>query len=204
MHKHKSKLPFVLAETFFSMGLLLSTLHQALMKFTGYEARILLLGLDAAGKTTILYKLKLNETVTTIPTVGFNVETVEPIRNVKFTVWDVGGQDKIRSLWKYYYQNTDGLIFVVDSADPERFEEARAELIAILETDEMRGVPFVVLANKQDLLRAKPPGEVSEELGLRKIRGHQWHVQGCCATTGDGLVEGLEILTDLVKQFKKK
>ncbi|XP_073428731.1 LOW QUALITY PROTEIN: uncharacterized protein [Dendrobates tinctorius] len=201
---HKSKLLFVLAETFFSMGLLLSTLHQALMKFTGYEARILLLGLDAAGKTTILYKLKLNETVTTIPTVGFNVETVEPIRNVKFTVWDVGGQDKIRTLWKYYYQNTDGLIFVVDSADPERFEEARAELIAILETDEMRGVPFVVMANKQDLPRAKQPGEMCEELGLRKIRGHHWHVQGCCATTGDGLVEGLEILTDLVKQFKKK
>ncbi|CAJ0935968.1 unnamed protein product [Ranitomeya imitator] len=186
------------------MGLLLSTLHQALMKFSGYEARILMLGLDAAGKTTILYKLKLNETVCTIPTVGFNVETVEPIRNVKFTVWDVGGQDKIRALWKYYYQNTEGLIFVVDSADPERFEEARAELFAILETDEMRGVPFVVFANKQDLPRAKQPGEVCEELGLRKIGGHQWHVQGCCATTGAGIVEGLEILTDLVKQFKKK
>ncbi|XP_071967528.1 uncharacterized protein [Engystomops pustulosus] len=185
------------------MGLLLSTLHQTLMKFTGYEARILMLGLDAAGKTTILYKLKLNETVTTIPTIGFNVETVEPMRNVTFTVWDVGGQDKIRVLWKHYFMNTDGLVFVVDSADPERFEEARAELIAILENDEMRGVPFVVMANKQDLPGARKPGELSELLRLRKMKGHQWHVQGCCATTGDGLVEGLERLTDLVKEFKK-
>ncbi|XP_056404799.1 uncharacterized protein LOC130296825 [Hyla sarda] len=185
------------------MGLLLSTLQQTLMKFTGYEARILMLGLDAAGKTTILYKLKLRETVTTIPTIGFNVETVEPMRNVTFTVWDVGGQDKIRALWNHYYKNTDGLIFVVDSADPTRFLEATSELSAILESDEMRGVPFVVMANKQDLPGARRPGELAEELGLRKMKGHQWHVQGCCATTGDGLIEGLEILSDLVKQFKK-
>ncbi|XP_044153931.1 ADP-ribosylation factor 1-like [Bufo gargarizans] len=186
------------------MGLLLSSLHQALKKFTGYEARILMLGLDAAGKTTILYKLKLHETVTTIPTIGFNVETLEPMRNVTFIVWDVGSQNKIRALWKHYFQNTDGLIFVVDSADPERFLEANSELTAILESDEMRGVPFVVMANKQDLPGAKRPGELSEELGLKKIKGHQWHVQGCCATTGDGLIEGLEVLTDLVKQVKNK
>ncbi|XP_053550062.1 uncharacterized protein LOC128641448 [Bombina bombina] len=186
-----------------TMGILLSTLHQALMNFSGTKARILLLGLDAAGKTTILYKLKLNETVCTLPTIGFNVETVEPIRNVTFTVWDVGGQEKIRALWKHYYVNTDGLVFVVDSADWERFPEARKELEAILESDEMRGVPFLVIANKQDLPGARRPMELAEELGLRKIQGHQWHVQGCCATNGDGLVEGLEVLTNLVKQFQK-
>ncbi|XP_069810009.1 uncharacterized protein [Dendropsophus ebraccatus] len=185
------------------MGLLLSRLQQTLMKFTGYEARIVMLGLDAAGKTTILYKLKLHETVTTIPTIGFNVEIVEPIRNVTFTVWDVGGQDRIRALWKHYYKNTDGLIFVLDSADPERFREANSELNAILEDDEMRGVPFVVMANKQDLPGARRPGELAEELMLRKMKGQQWHVQGCCATTGVGILEGLEILTDLVKQFKQ-
>ncbi len=64
--------------------------------------RLLMLGLDAAGKTTILYKLKLNQDVTTIPTVGFNVETVT-YKNVKFNVWDVGGQDKIRPLWRHYF-----------------------------------------------------------------------------------------------------
>ncbi|XP_075702465.1 uncharacterized protein LOC142666346 [Rhinoderma darwinii] len=185
------------------MGLLLSALHQTLMNFTGYQARILMSGLDAAGKTTILFKLKLNETITTNPTIGFNLETLEPFRNVTFTVWDVGCQGKLRDLWKHYYKNPDGLIFVVDSSDPERFLEARSELSTILESDEMRHVPFVVLANKQDLQGAKRPGELSEELGLRKMKGHKWHVQGCCATNGDGLVEGMEILTDLVKQFKK-
>uniref|UniRef100_A0A8C5Q8U9 ADP-ribosylation factor-like protein 14 n=1 Tax=Leptobrachium leishanense TaxID=445787 RepID=A0A8C5Q8U9_9ANUR len=185
------------------MGILLSRLQQALMNFTGTNARILMLGLDAAGKTTVLYKLKLNETVTTIPTIGFNVETVEPIRNVSFTVWDVGGQEKIRALWRHYFNNTDGLVFVVDSADWERFPDAKSELDAIFETDEMKGVPFVVLANKQDLPGARKSMDVAEALGLTKIKGRQWHVQGCCAATGDGLLEGLEVLTTMVKQFQK-
>ena len=95
------------------------------------EQRILMVGLDAAGKTTILYKLKLGEVVTTIPTIGFNVETVE-YKNISFTVWDVGGQDKIRPLWRHYYNNTNGLIFVVDSNDRERVEDAKDELFRML------------------------------------------------------------------------
>lgn len=107
------------------MGL---TLSSALTRLFGKkQMRILMVGLDAAGKTTILYKLKLGEIVTTIPTIGFNVETVE-YKNICFTVWDVGGQDKIRPLWRHYFQNTDGLIFVVDSNDRERIEEASKEL----------------------------------------------------------------------------
>nr|DBA22323.1 TPA: hypothetical protein GDO54_013361 [Pyxicephalus adspersus] len=160
------------------MGSFLSSLYETFINLSGTKARILMLGLDAAGKTTVLYKLKLNETVCTIPTLGFNVETVEPIRNVTFTVWDVGGQDKIRALWKHYYVNTDGLVFVVDSADPERFLEARTELNAILENDEMRGVPFLVMANKQDLPGARKPMELAEELALTKIKGHRWHSRG--------------------------
>merc|ERR1739843_60030 len=101
-----------------------------------HEMRILMVGLDAAGKTTILYKLKLGEVVTTIPTIGFNVETVE-YKNINFTVWDIGGQDKIRKLWRYYYQNTQGLIFVIDSNDRDRIEDAREELGKILNEDEM-------------------------------------------------------------------
>ncbi|NP_001090333.1 ADP-ribosylation factor-like 11 like gene1 S homeolog [Xenopus laevis] len=185
------------------MGVLLSSLYKTLMGFSGTKAKIIMLGLDAAGKTTVLYKLKLNETVCTIPTIGFNVETVEPLRNVSFTVWDVGGQEKIRALWKHYFINTDGLVFVVDSADWQRFKEASLELETILDNDEMRGVPFLVMANKQDLPGARRPTEVAEALGLMKIQGHQWHVQGCCAATGDGLVEGLEVFTNLVKQFQK-
>merc|ERR1711965_1170471 len=98
------------------------------------EMRILMVGLDAAGKTTILYKLKLGEVVTTIPTIGFNVETVE-YKNISFTVWDVGGQDKIRPLWRHYYQNTQGLIFVVDSNDRDRVDAARDELHRMLSED---------------------------------------------------------------------
>ncbi|KAL5541449.1 hypothetical protein UlMin_009159 [Ulmus minor] len=94
------------------MGLSFAKLFNRL--FAKKDMRILMVGLDAAGKTTILYKLKLGEIVTTIPTIGFNVETVE-YKNISFTVWDVGGQDKIRPLWRHYFQNTQGLIFVVDS-----------------------------------------------------------------------------------------
>ena len=104
------------------MGLSFSKLFANL--FGNKEMRILMVGLDAAGKTTILYKLKLGEIVTTIPTIGFNVETVE-YKNISFTVWDVGGQDKIRPLWRYYFQNTQGIIFVVDSNDRDRIAEAR-------------------------------------------------------------------------------
>lgn len=86
-----------------NMGVTFSKVFAKL--FSKKEMRILMVGLDAAGKTTILYKLKLGEIVTTIPTIGFNVETVE-YKNISFTVWDVGGQDKIRPLWRHYFQNT--------------------------------------------------------------------------------------------------
>merc|ERR1719413_276086 len=114
------------------------------------EMRILMVGLDAAGKTTILYKFKLGEVVTTIPTIGFNVETVE-YKNLNFTVWDVGGQDRIRKLWRHYFQGTNGVIYVVDSNDRDRIEDAREELTKMLNEDEMRDAVLLVLANKQDL-----------------------------------------------------
>merc|ERR1740127_267223 len=132
------------------------------------EMRILMLGLDAAGKTTILYKLKLGEVVTTIPTIGFNVETVE-YKNINFSVWDVGGQDKIRKLWRHYYENTQGLIFVVDSNDRDRIEDAREELTKILNEDEMRDAVLLVFANKQDLPNAMTAAEVTEKLGLHNM-----------------------------------
>jgi len=106
-----------------------------------------MVGLDAAGKTTILYKLKLGEVVTTIPTIGFNVETVD-YKNISFTVWDVGGQDKIRLLWRHYYQNTQGLIFVVDSNDRDRIDDAREELHKMLSEEELKEAVLLVFANK--------------------------------------------------------
>uniref|UniRef100_A0A8D0C1Q8 ADP-ribosylation factor 6 n=1 Tax=Salvator merianae TaxID=96440 RepID=A0A8D0C1Q8_SALMN len=137
--------------------------------FGNKEMRILMLGLDAAGKTTILYKLKLGQPVTTIPTVGFNVETVT-YKNVKFNVWDVGGQDKIRPLWRHYYTGTQGLIFVVDCADRDRIDEGRQELHRIINDREMRDAIILVFANKQDLPDAMKPHEIQEKLGLTRIR----------------------------------
>ncbi|CAL5419887.1 unnamed protein product [Camellia sinensis] len=130
------------------MGLSFTKLFSRL--FAKKEMRILMVGLDAAGKTTILYKLKLGEIVATIPTIGFNVETVE-YKDISFTVWDVGGQDKIRPLWRHYFQNTQGLVFVVDSNDRDRVVEARDELHRMLNEDELRDAVLLVFANKQDL-----------------------------------------------------
>jgi len=159
------------------------------------EARILMVGLDAAGKTTILYKLKLGEVVTTIPTIGFNVETVE-YKKVSFTVWDVGGQDKIRPLWRHYFQNTQGLIFVVDSNDRERVSEASEELQKMLREEELRDAIVLVLANKQDLPNAMKVSEVTDKLGLHSLGSRKWYIQATCASTGDGLYEGLEWLSN--------
>jgi len=91
----------------------------------GTDMRILMVGLDAAGRTRILYELKFWEFGTTIPTIGFNVETAE-CRNICFAVWDVGGQDKIRPLRLYYSLGTHDLIYILDSSDRDRIEDARA------------------------------------------------------------------------------
>ena len=163
--------------------------------------RILMLGLDDAGKTTILYQLKMGETVKTIPTVGFNVETIDH-KNFKFTIWDVGGQDKIRTSWKNYYQNIDGLIFVVDSNNQERIKDAAKELKKLLEAEELNDCPVLVLANKQNLGGALPPDEVRDKLGMGDLKGRTWLVQGTSATTGQGLKEGLDWMNSVL--LKKK
>merc|ERR1712072_622702 len=131
-----------------AMGLLMSKVWERMVG--KQEMRILMVGLDAAGKTTILYKLKLGEVVSTIPTIGFNVETVE-YKNISFTVWDVGGQDKIRPLWRHYYENVQGVIFVVDSNDKDRMEEAESELSRLLVEPQLKDAHLLVFANKQDL-----------------------------------------------------
>ncbi|XP_067683386.1 ADP-ribosylation factor 1-like [Haliotis asinina] len=165
------------------------------------EMRILMVGLDAAGKTTILYKLKLGEIVTTIPTIGFNVETVE-YKNISFTVWDVGGQDKIRPLWRHYFQNTQGLIFVVDSNDRERIGEAKEELNRMVQEDELREAIILVFANKQDLPNAMTVSDIRDKLGLSSLKNREWYTQSACATSGDGLYEGLDWLSTKLKNRK--
>ena len=130
---------------------------------------MLMVGLDAAGKTTILYRLKLGEIKRTTPTIGFNVESVQ-YKNVKFNVWDVGGQSKIRPLWKHYYKGVGGVIFVVDSADKARLKEAKDELMHMLNDDLLKDVLVLVFLNKQDMDEAMKPTQIVEKIGLNKIK----------------------------------
>mmetsp|Transcript_4267 Transcript_4267/g.9227 ORF Transcript_4267/g.9227 Transcript_4267/m.9227 type:complete len:182 (+) Transcript_4267:76-621(+) len=174
------------------MGALFSSIQTRLRCLK--DAKVLMVGLDAAGKTTIAYRLKLGEVVTTIPTVGFNVEEVT-YKNFSLTLWDIGGQDKIRKLWRYYYQGVKGLIFVVDSSDRDRIDLAREELEKILREEEMRDVCVLVYANKQDLPQAFSASEIAEKLNLPSNRRHAWFIQSTCAVSGDGLYEGLDWLT---------
>eukprot|EP00760_Papus_ankaliazontas_P020137 PhM_4_TR18191/c0_g1_i1/m.30055/K07937/ARF1; ADP-ribosylation factor 1 len=163
--------------------------------FEKKQARILMVGLDAAGKTTILFKLKLNETQSTVPTIGFNVETVE-YKNIKFHVWDVGGQDKLRTLWRHYYEDANAIIFVVDSNDQERLPIVKKELSKLLGEYCLENATLLLYCNKQDLPNAMPTRMVVEQLELSSMVGRrQWFAQGCSAVTGDGLYEGLDWLS---------
>ena len=181
------------------MGILISTLIDRF--FPSTPCRILMIGLDNAGKTTVLYKLKLGEVVTTLPTIGFNVETVE-YKNISFTVWDVGGQTKIRPLWQHYFENTQGIIYVVDSNDPVRIKEAREELEAVLQDDRLRDSAVLVFTNKQDLPQAMNTAEVTDKLGLANMKTRDWFIQATCAVTGDGIVDGLEWMANTLKKRK--
>ncbi|KAI8527085.1 hypothetical protein RHMOL_Rhmol12G0048400 [Rhododendron molle] len=178
------------------MGLTFTKLFSRL--FAKKEMRILMVGLDAAGKTTILYKLKLGEIVTTIPTIG----TYPPGRI------DIGYRSlpahqfqglhplMIRPLWRHYFQNTQGLIFVVDSNDRDRVVEARDELHRMLNEDELRDAVLLVFANKQDLPNAMNAAEITDKLGLHSLRQRHWYIQSTCATSGEGLYEGLDWLSN--------
>lgn len=173
--------------------------------FAGKEMRILMLGLDAAGKSVITYRLKLGEVVQSIPTVGFNVEAVQ-YKNINMTIWDVGGQDKIRPLWRHYYHNTQALIYVVDSNDVDRLDDTKGcqhsameELHHLLSDTELKEVPLLVFANKQDLPHAVKVDVLIRKLRLHQIKDRKWYIQGSCALTGEGLCEGLEWLSNSVK-----
>ncbi|CAK8694857.1 uncharacterized protein LOC143445115 [Clavelina lepadiformis] len=170
----------------------------------GEPIRVCMLGLDAAGKTTVLQKLKLSNVTRTLPTIGFNVETVTPCKGLTLTIWDIGGQDKIRQLWKHYYTSTEGLIYVVDSADESRFTEAASELSAILNDQDIKRIPLVVLANKQDLPGAINLKEMEGMLQLHSLPEEQkWHVQECCAIKGQGIFEAMNVLAKFIKRQKK-
>ncbi|MES1922148.1 Arf GTPase arl1 [Bonamia ostreae] len=173
------------------MGSLLSNIFKYFQ--SDKDVRVLILGLDNAGKTTILYKLKTPEASTKIhePTIGFNVET--------FRVWDLGGQTNIRPYWKCYFQDAIAVIFVVDSTDVERLDLARQELLSVVSEEEMANIHLLVFANKQDMETSISEEKVAEGLGLSKLKNDKCKIFKTSATKGEGLKEGFDWL---IKQIK--
>lgn len=164
---------------------------------------MLLLGLDNAGKSTLLYKLKHNACVSTVPTIGFNVEMLEARKNgrsVALTLWDVGGQAQMRGHWRSFHQDAAAVVFVVDSSDRARLAEARGELEGTLGSEQLRGRPLVLLANKQDADGALTATEIKDALELRKLcSGRDWFVQPCSASTGFGVDEAFRRVVHMVR-----
>ncbi|KAJ9437210.1 ADP-ribosylation factor-like protein 3 [Diplonema papillatum] len=161
------------------------------LKKTDKEARILVLGLDNAGKTCCLKRLSDEETENVMPTKGFNIKSLSQ-EGFKLNVWDVGGQRIIRPYWRNYFQETDAVLYVVDSADQKRLDETSLELSLLLEEEKLAGCPVLVLANKQDLLKALSSDEISQALKLHTLRDRAWKIQACSAKTGEGLASGME------------
>ncbi|KAF7242616.1 Importin subunit alpha-3 [Varanus komodoensis] len=138
-----------------------------------------MLGLDSAGKSTLLYKLKFDDVFLTSPTVGFNVEMIETRENIAITLWDVGGQHKMRTAWSSYLENIHSLVYVVDSSDKWRLEESKKELEVILKNDKTKNVPLVVLANKQDIPGALDAEEITKRLNIKKhCHDRNWSPSG--------------------------
>jgi len=164
------------------------------------EYKIIIVGLDNAGKTTILYQFLMNEVVHTSPTIGSNVEEVK-WRNIHFIMWDIGGQESLRQAWSTYYSGTQFVILVVDSTDRERLAISREELYRMLGNEDLRKANVLVFANKQDVKGSLSAAEISQHLNLTSIKDHGWHVQACCALTGEGLYQGLEWIGSQTKNL---
>ncbi|XP_061445513.1 putative ADP-ribosylation factor-like protein 5C isoform X1 [Rhineura floridana] len=159
--------------------------------FGNREHKVIIIGLDNAGKTTILYQFLMNEVVHTSPTIGSNVEEIV-LRKTHFLMWDIGGQETLRSTWNTYYSNTEFVILVIDSTDRERLTVTKEELYKMLAHEDLRNAAVLIFANKQDIKNSMSTSEISNFLTLSSIKDHPWHIQGCCALTGEGLPAGLE------------
>ncbi|KDO16125.1 hypothetical protein SPRG_18340 [Saprolegnia parasitica CBS 223.65] len=172
------------------------------------KTRLVMLGLDAVGKTTLLYQLQRTlhptddssnmEPITTISTIGFNVERFQ-LQGLDCTLWDVGGNYRLSSIVRHYYEGADAILFVVDTTDRARMGSARDHLHNILASDDLRDAVLLVYGNKQDLPQAMSIADVTEALQLHAVR-QRWFVQACCATTGDGLYDGLRWLATALRK----
>lgn len=160
----------------------------------GKHAQILILGLDASGKTTIINRLKTGTHAVTVPTIGFNSETIK-FNNLTFHAWDIGGQDQIRKLWSHYYPNTDGVVFIIDSADQRRFQLAQMELDALMRNPLLQSIPFLIFANKQDIACAATTSQVTDAMKMYQVKNRPWKVAESVGVSGVGIDEGFNWLS---------
>ncbi|KAH8655274.1 ADP-ribosylation factor [Xylariales sp. PMI_506] len=165
------------------------------------EIKIVMLGLDNAGKTTILQKLGLGEVTTITPTIGLRIKCLQ-YKNISFTAMDLGSADKIQPMRRHFYRNLQAIIWVMDSADIERVEEVREELHRQLGEEFLRDPPLLLLANKHDLPNAMDEAEIKKCLRLGEIKDRSWHIVPTCATSGAGLYEGFEWLGLELPKFR--
>lgn len=165
------------------MGLL-SVIHKA--RRNEREIRLLLVGLDNAGKTTVVKRICGEDITTVSPTLGFEIRTVE-FEGFRLSIWDVGGQRSLRAYWRNYFESTDVLVWVVDSADARRLQDCAQELANLLREERLAGATLLVLANKQDVVGALTPDRIQQVLGLGAMGRRHWKVVGCSAATGGGL-----------------
>ena len=165
------------------------------------RANILVIGLDNAGKTTILNNLCPSSSPI-VPTIGFQVKSFTK-NHISFTAIDMSGQGKYRDLWSHYYNDSDALIFVIDSSDRLRCAVAREELELLLNhpTIVSKHAPILFLANKNDLDECMTAAELGNILGLNGIKGHNWYIAACNGLTGDGLSVGVEWLVNALETF---
>jgi ADP-ribosylation factor-like protein 2 len=157
------------------------------------EMRLLVLGLDNAGKTTIIKKFNGEDINEISPTLGFNIKTLE-YESFKLNVWDIGGQKTIRSYWRNYFEQTDGLIWVVDSSDKMRLDDTKMELHSLLRQEKLMGATLLIFCNKQDIEGSLTCDQIKKHLELDDISTRHWGIIGCSARTGDGLLEGIDWL----------
>lgn len=175
--------------------------HQLMNKITGTKsAKVIMQGIDASGKTKILYYLKGKKDEKPIPTIGSNLEKIK-YKNLEIDLYDVGGADKAKLVpWPENQIDTKGYIFVVDSSDKERIEDAKQLLELKMKEHEKKNVPLLVMANKQDIQGCLTPDEIAEKLQMEQYKQRIWKVQGTNAIDGDGLWDGINWLTDTINQ----
>ncbi|XP_073296343.1 ADP-ribosylation factor-like protein 2 isoform X2 [Primulina huaijiensis] len=172
------------------MGLL-SIIRKIKIKRKEKEMRILMVGLDNSGKTTIVLKINGEDTSVISPTLGFNIKTIN-YQKYTLNIWDVGGQKTIRSYWRNYFEQTDGLIWVVDSSDIRRLNDCKYELDNLLKEERLSGASLLIFANKQDIQGSLSPDEIAKQW-IKPDIGELWDVAH---------IPGNDSLKDLIGWFK--